>query len=364
MPKQNRGPYILAAGAAAQLLTGIPAAWGVFQQPVMQGYGFSRGQAMLAFAVLVAAYGVGCAVGGLLQDARGPRFAGLWGTALLAGGFFAAALVPPANAALFLVVYSVPAGLGSAFLAPAVLACAQKWYQDKKGWATGVAGVAMGLSGAFFTVFVRGVGEAFVLECTARGIATCWLGASYKKSKVREFVDIKEDETLACIIAFGFYDGKVKHTKKKSIEQLTGLNAAAFSALPAWQQEAVNCARLSPSALNKQPWELDIKEDSIELINNSNNWGFGGVDCGIAMLHLELGAEFRGVFGEWKFKDGAPVFIPLPQSANCHDESEAYDEEDEYNDEFRYEGSSSADDAAESDIPNVEVESSYNFNIG
>ena len=55
MPKQNRGPYILAAGAAAQLLTGIPAAWGVFQQPVMQGYGFSRGQAMLAFAVLVAA---------------------------------------------------------------------------------------------------------------------------------------------------------------------------------------------------------------------------------------------------------------------------------------------------------------------
>ena len=172
VPKQNRGPYILAAGAAAQLLTGIPAAWGVFQQPVMQGYGFSRGQAMLGFAVLVAAYGVGCAVGGLLQDACGPRPAGLWGTVLLAGGFFAAALVPPANAALFLVVYSLPAGLGSAFLAPAVLACAQKWYQDKKGWATGVAGVAMGLSGAFFTLFVKGVGGRW-------GIRVCFaaLGA-------------------------------------------------------------------------------------------------------------------------------------------------------------------------------------------
>lgn len=158
MAKQNRGPYILAAGAGAQLLTGIPAAWGVFQQPVIQGYGLSRGQAMLAFALLVAAYGVGCAVGGLLQDRRGPRFAGLWGTALLAGGFLAAALVPPGNVPLFLLAYSLPAGVGSAFLAPAVLACAQKWYQDKKGWATGVTGVAMGLSGAFYTLFVKGVG--------------------------------------------------------------------------------------------------------------------------------------------------------------------------------------------------------------
>lgn len=54
MPKQNGNPKILAAGAAVQLLTGIPAAWGVFQKPVMAQYAFSRGQAMLSFAILVA----------------------------------------------------------------------------------------------------------------------------------------------------------------------------------------------------------------------------------------------------------------------------------------------------------------------
>ena len=161
MPKQQKGPRILAAGAAVQLLTGIPAAWGVFQRPVMEEYAFTRAQATLAFALLVAGYGVGCAAGGLLQDARGPRLAAAAGTGLLGGAFLLAAVVPAGNAALFLAVYSLPAGVGSAFLAPAVLACAQKWYADRKGLATGVTGAAMGLSGAFLTLFVRGIGGRF-----------------------------------------------------------------------------------------------------------------------------------------------------------------------------------------------------------
>ena len=175
MDKANRGAYILAAGAAVQLLTGIPAAWGVFQKPLMQGYALSRGQVMLGFAFLVAAYGVGCAAGGLLQDKHGPRLAGLWGTALLGGGFLAASLVPAGNTALFLLVFPLPAGLGSAFLAPSVLACAQKWYKDKKGLATGVTGAAMGFSGAFYTLFVQGVGQRFGIRVCLAALGTVML---------------------------------------------------------------------------------------------------------------------------------------------------------------------------------------------
>ena len=110
MPKQNGNPKILAAGAAVQLLTGIPAAWGVFQKPVMAQYGFSRGQAMLSFAILVAGYGIGCAIGGFVQDQHGPRYAALWGTALLGGGSMGAALVPQGNAALFFFGVQHPGG--------------------------------------------------------------------------------------------------------------------------------------------------------------------------------------------------------------------------------------------------------------
>ena len=153
---QKTRPWaILAAGAAIQVLTGLPAAWGVFQQPVMEEYGLPEQGAGLAFGILIAAFGVGCVLGGFLQDKQGPRCAGLWGTALLCGGFFGAAALPGAMGRWFWAVFSVPAGLGTAFLYPSIQSCAQKWYKDRKGLATGVIGGAVGLSGAFLTVFVR-----------------------------------------------------------------------------------------------------------------------------------------------------------------------------------------------------------------
>ena len=160
---------ILAAGAAIQVLTGLPAAWGVFQQPVMEEYGLSEQGAGYAFGILIAAFGVGCVLGGFLQDRHGPRCAGLWGTALLCGGFFAAGLLPPGSAEAFFLAFSIPAGLGTAFLYPSIQSCAQKWYADRKGLATGVIGGAVGLSGAFLTVFVRTAVRGFWVVQDIRG---------------------------------------------------------------------------------------------------------------------------------------------------------------------------------------------------
>ena len=151
------------------MLTGLPAAWGVFQQPVMEEYGLSEQGAGYAFGILIAAFGVGCVLGGFLQDRHGPRCAGLWGTALLCGGFFAAGLLPPGSAWAFFLAFSIPAGLGTAFLYPSIQSCAQKWYADRKGLATGVIGGAVGLSGAFLTVFVRTAVRGFWVVQGIRG---------------------------------------------------------------------------------------------------------------------------------------------------------------------------------------------------
>ena len=141
---QKTRPWgILAAGAAIQVLTGLPAAWGVFQRPVMEEYGLSEQGAGYAFGVLIAFFGIGCVIGGFLQDKHGPRFAALWGTGLLCSGFFAAAALPAEKGSAFFGVFSIPAGLGTAFLYPSIQSCAQKWYADRKGLATGVIGGAV-----------------------------------------------------------------------------------------------------------------------------------------------------------------------------------------------------------------------------
>lgn len=174
---------ILAAGAAIQILTGVPAAWGVFQQPVRAEYGFDEAAASFVLSLLIGAYGLGCVLGGLLQDKAGPRAAGLAGTALLAGGFFAAGFLPAGRPWLFYLAFSAPVGLGSAFLYPAVMGCAQKWYADKKGLATGVIGGAVGFSGAALSFFVGRVSGAFGIRVCFWALggllaAVCGLGAA------------------------------------------------------------------------------------------------------------------------------------------------------------------------------------------
>lgn len=180
--KQHRWA-ILAAGAAIQILTGVPSAWGVFQSSVCEEYAFSQENTAMIFSFVICFFGIGCILGGLLQDKKGPRVAGLSGTALLAAGFCAAGFLPGGNPWLFYGAFSVPVGLGCAFLYPSVMSCAQKWYADRKGLATGVIGGAVGASGAALTLAGRfligtwGVRTAFwVLGLLM--LAVCGAGAA------------------------------------------------------------------------------------------------------------------------------------------------------------------------------------------
>lgn len=110
--KQHRW-VILAAGAAIQVLTGVPAAWGVFQSGVCEGYSLSQENAAMIFSLTICFFGIGCILGGLLQDKKGPRTAGLAGAVLLAAGFCGCGLHPGGKSVVLLrcVQHACGAGL-------------------------------------------------------------------------------------------------------------------------------------------------------------------------------------------------------------------------------------------------------------
>ncbi len=185
MPKKQkkaRGGLVLAGGAAIQLLAGIPAGWGAFGPGVEAEFGFSSGQTVLIFSFIITAFGIGCVAGGVLQDKAGARLCCLLGAAGLGGGFFAASFFPEGRPLWFYLGFSLPVGAGCAFLTPSVMSCVQKWYPQKRGFATGVIGGAAGLSGAVLTLAARWLGGGWGMRVCFRVLglvmaAVCTLGA-------------------------------------------------------------------------------------------------------------------------------------------------------------------------------------------
>ncbi len=154
------------------------------------------------------------------------------------------------------------------------------------------------------------LGEAFVLECTAMGLGTCWLGI-YSKKRAKNAVTLLEGEALTCITPIGISAQSYTPRPRKPLNVLTGLTDTVLRELPEWQKLALNCGRRAPSAVNAQPWKYTVEGERLRVTPTSSNYGYGLIDCGITMLHIELGAAHGGVAGEWTFENDDALFTPM-----------------------------------------------------
>ena len=86
---------------------------------------------------------------------------------------------------------------------------------------------------------------------------------------------------------------------------------------PKWAEEVLEVARISPSAHNNQPWEFNVGSEGI-TISISKARGklkqFNRMDCGIALLHIQLGALIAGVNGSYRFLNGRDVAVFTTES--------------------------------------------------
>jgi nitroreductase len=152
------------------------------------------------------------------------------------------------------------------------------------------------------------LGEGVILEATALGLNTCWVGGFYRPDGVLKKVNLESAERILGITPIGYSKDEAdrvgvssKQYRRKNLEELV---TSGDIESEKWVRFAIEAARIAPSAANRQPWRFNITDDSITVSSNSLRKEFRvsrRVDCGIAMLHLELGALSNGVHGSWEF---------------------------------------------------------------
>ena len=149
------------------------------------------------------------------------------------------------------------------------------------------------------------MGEALVLEATAMGLGTCWLGAGFYPDIITRNVDLQSDESVHCVIALGKANLPAFAPKRKELVKVCDMTEEQLGQLGAWQKEAVLAARLAPSAMNQQPWKIVADKTSISILEQSVLFKkYAPLDRGICMLHAAVGAAKAGRNAVWKKVDG------------------------------------------------------------
>lgn len=153
-------------------------------------------------------------------------------------------------------------------------------------------------------------GEGLVLEATALGLGTCWVGGLFKSRTAASAVGLDKNERIVAVSPVGRPKGKLSLTdrtfkamagskSRKPLEELVTGGAVAGRGL----REALEAARSAPSAVNRQPWRFRVEPGAVAIAASGGRDGAvsNRLDCGIAMLHFELGARAAGLTGRWEF---------------------------------------------------------------
>ena len=197
--KPAKNWLVAITGCVMLLFSGVPSAWGIFRKEVCEQYSFTEESSAFVLNVTVAAFGIGCVIGGYLQDKKGSFLVSIMGSILLSSGFGIAAILPENNIWLFYLGFCIPAGLGCAFLYPAVMSCIQKCNPNHKGFATGIAGLGFGLSGLvltvikLFTVKLWGVRGSFLFLAASIAIL-CTAGSFLMKCPPMKDSNAKKED--------------------------------------------------------------------------------------------------------------------------------------------------------------------------
>lgn len=141
---------VLAAGMVIQLCAGIIYMWSVFKKPVTDYLSWDSGSAALVTSIMMVAFVVGMVIGGKILLMLGSKRTAIIGSLVMSFGIFVTAFVSSGCPDLLFLTYAVIGGLGVGIVYTCTVANVQKWFFDRRGFATGMMVGAFGFSMVIF----------------------------------------------------------------------------------------------------------------------------------------------------------------------------------------------------------------------
>jgi hypothetical protein len=181
------------------------------------------------------------------------------------------------------------------------------------------------------------LGEAAVLEATRLGLGTCWTHRMYSASAVSAHCALDYGERIVAASPVGFVSSApgMGERLRGSRSTATGKLAVSQIATPeclthahGMYRDALEAARLAPSALNRQPWRFSLEDGCLclslasgpELSRCSKR-----IEAGIAMLHVDIAAAAVGHEGKWEVFAASPLARWRPKLAVVNEIAEEND---------------------------------------
>lgn len=143
----NRWSVVLGA-VMIQICLGAVYAWSLFNQPLIEKFGWDRDGVVLTFSITIATFAAFTIIAGKIQDSIGPRWVATAGGILLGVGVMLASKATSLTELYLFYGVIGGIGIGAAYVCP--LATCVKWFPDKRGFISGIAVAGFGAGGLLF----------------------------------------------------------------------------------------------------------------------------------------------------------------------------------------------------------------------
>lgn len=158
--------------------------------------------------------------------------------------------------------------------------------------------------------------EKMILDFNLKHIGTCWMAGTFKRKDFEE-VTFENGAIMPAVTPIGYFENRrfFENLMRKAVKSDMRLPYESMFfkddfKTPMTEEKVLEAVRLGPSASNKQPWRILIKDDTYHLYleenvkyNNTLSFKVQYIDIGIAMYHLEAALKENEVEKTWVVGD-------------------------------------------------------------